>query len=478
MLLKTLISLMAIWGSQIVIVLANIVTQAILARSFSPNDYGEFVSALSIISIFSTLAAFGISQYWLKIFGREGLVAFRWMKYSRYLILFSITSSTLLCLIFIVVTGNDQSIQYTIILLPLIIHTAFYSLLTAIFQLSRQYIKMSVFQTFLPLSKLMVAVLVISYLSKDLIVISAGYSIAGLFLTVISTRYYVKFIKRKIPLLEYENMAYSYPKETQGFLTFLKEIGPYGFLGFVYLIYYQIDVFMINTLDSSRNAAYYSIAISMLSAIYVFPTAIYQRYFGPQIHKWIYHDEKKVQAFYNIGNEAMIYLSAFIVLGIGLFGEILVLGIFGREYSFSYEILIFLSLSIPFRLLGNNMGTIFNTGNFVNSKLLIQSLAALINILLNYILLITMGVYGAIIATIFTEFFVWFLFRKIYLKRENLSLPILLGNKKIFIFLLFSYTIFLFSENLNTIIFTILWFIIFFTLLKSFIKKYYMINQF
>jgi len=472
--LKNAISFIAIWGSQIIILIANLLTQAILTRSFFPADYGKFVSALSIVSIFATLASFGISQYWLKIFGREGLTAYRWMKYSRYLLLVSTILAIIGCLLFVSFTGNQEVFKYTLYLVPIIIYTAIYSLLTSIFQLSRQYIKMSIFQTFMPVLKLVTAFFIAYIFVEELKLIAMGYSVISLILILMSLKYYIKFINKKIPLLEYEKIEYKITKKSLNFRLFLKEVSPYGFLGFFYLIYYQIDVFMINTFNLSENAAYYSVAISILSAIYVFPTAIYQRFFGPQIHKWVYHDVKKVMAFHKIGNDVMILLSAFIIFGIGIFGEMIIVWIFGENYKFSYEILILLTFSIPFRLLGNNMGTIFNTGNYVNSKLIIQGTAAVFNVMLNFVLLKTIGLYGAITATIFTELYVWWSFKIVYSKKQKLSLRLSRRSIVPILFLLLTYLIFLVPEGWNLMLFITGWIFIFIILVRKFIKRYYL----
>ena len=61
---------------------STFVIYIILARELGVDNFGLFGSALSTVIIFILLAGFGISQFWLKIFGQEGWNAIRWIKPS------------------------------------------------------------------------------------------------------------------------------------------------------------------------------------------------------------------------------------------------------------------------------------------------------------------------------------------------------------------------------------------------------------
>jgi O-antigen/teichoic acid export membrane protein len=91
-------------------------TQVLLARELGPAKFGLFTSSLATITMVAPLAGFGLSQYWLQVYGVEGWAANRWLLPS----LRFITASTLLTLSIIVVwslTGAPADARDTLLLL-------------------------------------------------------------------------------------------------------------------------------------------------------------------------------------------------------------------------------------------------------------------------------------------------------------------------------------------------------------------------
>ena len=68
-------------------------TQVLLARSLPKADFGAFMAVISLATLAGPLAIFGVAEFWLQRFGREGQRAFRWVRPSIALVV--VTSGVL-----------------------------------------------------------------------------------------------------------------------------------------------------------------------------------------------------------------------------------------------------------------------------------------------------------------------------------------------------------------------------------------------
>ena len=77
---------------------------------------------------------------------------------------------------------------------------------------------------------------------------------------------------------------------------------------------------------------------------------------------------------------------------------------FGDGFSNSIDILIWLSLCIPLRFLSSSVGGCLVTKNNMGRKVVYQGGVAIVNLVLNFLLIPTYYAYGAVISTVFSEF--------------------------------------------------------------------------
>src|SRR5699024_9765507 len=84
--------------SQGILSILNLIIQVILARVFSPLDYGTFTTLLTSITLLATINGFGINGYWLRLFSVYGNKALDSVKYVKKIL---IISSVLTILIWI-----------------------------------------------------------------------------------------------------------------------------------------------------------------------------------------------------------------------------------------------------------------------------------------------------------------------------------------------------------------------------------------
>ena len=185
-------------------------------------------------------------------------------------------------------------------------------------------------------------------------------------------------------------------------LALLLDSWPLMFAYMSYLIYAKIDRIMIKEMLDEHNVGIYSAAyilyeaplfISLMIAKSVYPILVQ------------YYQDNKIKFFqlYSTLSSYMTLLSYLIVLFIFIFHEILIQITFGESFEESSMILMLLSFGmIP-------MFNAFLRSSYItisgNQKIILYTtlFSAMLNIVLNLLLIKAYGVIGAVYATVFTQ---------------------------------------------------------------------------
>lgn len=185
-------------------------------------------------------------------------------------------------------------------------------------------------------------------------------------------------------------------------LALLLDSWPLMFAYMSYLIYAKIDRIMIKEMLDEHNVGIYSAAyilyeaplfISLMIAKSVYPILVQ------------YYQDNKIKFFqlYSTLSSYLTLLSYLIVLFIFIFHEILIQITFGESFEESSKILMLLSFGmIP-------MFNAFLRSSYItisgNQKIILYTslFSAMLNIVLNLLLIKAYGVIGAVYATVFTQ---------------------------------------------------------------------------
>ena len=86
----------------------------------------------------------------------------------------------------------------------------------------------------------------------------------------------------------------------------------YGVFAVLYPIFFQISTVLMKYLVDAE-AGLYGIALAVMTAMYLIPATIYQKYLLSKLHRWAAHDKPKFWMVYRKGNIGMLALG--IVVG-------------------------------------------------------------------------------------------------------------------------------------------------------------------
>lgn len=130
-------------------------TQVIIARNLGPEQYGDFSSALTLVSLLVPLAGFGVSQWWLKQFGKEGNFAQRFIPVSMRFACFTTVLATMFVVIWALVGPHSNTYRNILYIISLYIAgQSVVELVSSRLQLEEAYFKLTFWQALPHFSRL------------------------------------------------------------------------------------------------------------------------------------------------------------------------------------------------------------------------------------------------------------------------------------------------------------------------------------
>lgn len=405
MLKNSLKPISALWIGSLLSAGLAFLTQVILARTLGAKGFGNYSSALATISILVPFAGFGISQYWLKVFGQEGWEATRWLKSSFHFILAS-TIATIACAIIWAQFGphSNETKSLLIILSLYILGQITTELTSSKLQLEERHLTLAIWQLSPHALRLFLVAAIATTATDHLTAISAAWMYSGVSLVTlaIGAALLFRMFSGKLDLKGHEKLSTPTLATPSLFETAIKS-WPFGLAGIFYLIFFQSSIVIINYLSGPEPAGLYNTAFIIMSAIYLFPSVIYQKFMIPKLHRWAKNDISRLEETYKIGGKYMIITGLAAMLLVWLAAPLTIEVLFGHEYKEAIPLILILSLSIPIRFLATSTGSMLVTQELMRKKVKYMGATALANIALNLILIPHAGSTGAAISTVICE---------------------------------------------------------------------------
>lgn len=388
-------------------------TQVLLARELTPDGYGVFAAALATITLLAPLAGFGIQGFWLKVFGAEGWRATRWLPGSFRFVALS-TTVTLMLLIAWAAWGphDTPTAELLLWLLPLIAAYMFMELVSGKLLLEERFTSLAFWQMFPHVARLVLvlSLLLIMVNRPSLNFIATTYALVALSVIVAGCIYLRSMLGGRFNLKGHPDLAESERSEltaevvTISMLNVASNTWPFGLATIFHLIYFQSDIILLKYLAGNADAGIYNVAFTVMAAVYLLPSVIYQKVLLPKIHRWANHDRERFYQVYRQGNIAMLVLGggAMVAIWASAFWAIPLL--FGQQYKEAVILLNVLALCAPIMFVASSVGATLVTQEHMVNKVKYMGVVAFFNIGLNVLFIPIFGAIGAAVATVLSNF--------------------------------------------------------------------------
>jgi polysaccharide transporter, PST family len=181
--------------------------------------------------------------------------------------------------------------------------------------------------------------------------------------------------------------------------SLLKDCWPLIFGGLMLMIYNRIDQVMIGQMLGTRSVGLYSVAVKLAEFWYVFPTLILNSVLPSLVEAKKSSEEfyyRRLQKVFDI----MAVISFAFVLPLFFFSNPIISGLYGSQYAEAGGILAIYVLSGIFVFIGHVREYWVTVDNVTRFSLYSTTLGAIVNILLNFLLIPRFGGIGAAYATL------------------------------------------------------------------------------
>lgn len=200
-----------------------------------------------------------------------------------------------------------------------------------------------------------------------------------------------KFAKPKVEI------DFSFWKET------LKQAWPFGLAGVFSGIYFWIDSVMLSFMQGDEVVGWYNAAYRLVFVLTVIPGVYFTSAF-PAMSNYYVTSKESLKLIYEKSIKYMIILAVPIALGTSLLADKAIMLIFDPGYSNSIIALQILVWAVAFVFISSGFARLFESSNKQIIVTIVAGACALLNVVLNLILIPKYSYIGASIATVMTEF--------------------------------------------------------------------------
>lgn len=403
---KKIIAINTLWQilGRIVTTGASFVITIVLARSYPIALFGTFVTITTLVSFCSVLTDFGINATYLKHDEHyQQFRSFLWFRIILSLALFFALSG-------VGVFGILMKTPVFGITPPLLLGMAIFSLtlvtqsvLTtygALFQGTSQYHKQS--EAFFAGSLiLLLSVIPLAFFHLPLIFVFLAYVLSGGVSVGVTM-----FLSHHFPLPYQLDWKFVKPLLQKGL--------PLGFLLIFNLLYFRIDTLLLSAMKGTTAVGIYGYAYKYFDFTLTVPL-----FLSNSLYPFLLRNQKNLRK--GSLNEREFFL---IFLGIGILGAVSgilvapLIAFISPQYQSSVLVLRILLSSLPFFFLTSYLQWILIARNKESSLIYIYVSAAVVNILLNLLLIPKYSYLAAGLTTSICEAIVFFLLLRLYFTKN------------------------------------------------------------
>lgn len=400
-------------------VLSKVITAVVaiaVARYLGPDTFGEYGIALAFVSTFILFADFGLSNYMVQEGSRDESVLPLFLGNTLLFKMITLLVIYALMLVLMHPAGYNRSIQSMIIIFGLASGlNALDSTVYNYFQAKQQMYLAAIYQ-FLSTFLIGALTFVVVIMKGNVVMITVSQLVSTILISLMLYAHLRRHIRLEFDLRRLVQM--------------LRQGLPYGVAIIFLYVYFQIDMLMLSLMRSPFEVGIYKAAYSLIAVLLFIPgiltSVLYPILFQLGVDSKEEHQQTiekifKVLSAVGIPGSVLLFVLA----------NPLITWLYKNGYPQSIPILMLLSWFFALECLSFSLGDVLTTTNRQWTRAKIQGGAALINIAINLYAIPHYGIYGASVATLITELYVFVMFygivrRQVYKIQIWRQLPVVL----------------------------------------------------
>lgn len=380
--------------------------QVLFARALGPDGYGLLASSLATVTMVAPLAGFGLSQFRLRAYGREGWDADRWLGPALRFSLFTTVSAILAVVAWALFGGPvDAGTRPVLLWLsPMIVALFAVDLVGSKLRLEERHRALAGWQLLMPAGRLSVAVAAAAAGSMSARDAAFGHALVAVGVAAVAVPQLAAMQRGGMALKGHgPRRPASGAGRAPGMRQLWSQAWPYGLAAALYPVFFQVGTVLTKYLGGNAEAGRYGVAMAVMTAIYLFPATVYQKFLLSRLHRWAAHDKAKFWRVHRLGNVAMAVAGLAAGLALAALAPWLVPLAFGEAYRGVAAILAILAACVPIRFLSTAVGSALLTGHQMRYRVRAMLAATVVAVAMGVLLIPRYAEHGAAWAAVVAE---------------------------------------------------------------------------
>ncbi|ASJ15234.1 flippase [Thermococcus radiotolerans] len=182
----------------------------------------------------------------------------------------------------------------------------------------------------------------------------------------------------------------------------LKKSYPFWLIGLFTLIYYRTDMVMLSLLKGDYETGIYRAAYTLIEVSLFIPSIVVSTTMPSMARLWK-EDRETLRVLFKKSFQILSLMGIGGTTGYYVFSKMGIIIVFGKTFLPSIPILRILAFALPFMFLNSLLGSYMNAIGRELTFTKITGFTAVLNIALNYLLIIQYGAIGAAMATVVSQ---------------------------------------------------------------------------
>lgn len=401
---------LSLWSAQIVVELLRFLLTIFIARFLGDVIFGKYSFSLAFSAFFVIFSNLGYNTLLIREVAKDKSRARKYL--SSVLGLRSFLSVLVFGLIVIIINFADY---------PYDTKTAVYLFGIYFILVSLSDVYKVTFRAFEVMEFEAIATIVANFIrvSLSILVLYLGYGLIEVALIFVFSEIIDFFISF---LICDKKVIKSRPKlDFKFFKDTLRIVLPLSMLPIFSLIYVRADTIMLSVFEGDAVVGWYNAAYNLVLGFkpvaHLFMTAVF-----PLMSSYYVSSKKSFRNLYEKSFKYLFIIGLPSAVGITLIADKLILFFYGEQYSSSVIALEILSWDILLLFLSMCLSFVLISMNKQSIMAVVAGLSALINVILNLLLIPSFSYVGAAVATISSELFLFVLYLFI-VSRNNYLIP-------------------------------------------------------
>lgn len=363
----------------------NFLVQIYIARNSSSEFFGIFSTYNSILLMSLPLLSMGVGHFFIKKYSENFIVDRKIDINSFILILISSVLGVILLNIFLNIYYPNVN-KIIIFFLSLgVLGYAYHELIQSYFIGIQAKKSLIIWQPYLHIIRLLSIFFVIFYFKKLDFNGLAFFSIIFSFLICVT----IFLLKEKLFDLKNSHISKII------IINNLKESFLFALVGFLYILYSQVNILYVGKYLSSELAGFFNIGHTFVLLSLIIPNTIYYKFLLPKLHYFAKNDVAKLKKIYKIGSILSLIGGISVALFLYVFSDIIISLVYGDKFLVASYIFKKIILSIPLFYLSIHLGVFSYLGDAQKYKVLVLIIVTLFSLIFNYFMVLKFGIHGS-----------------------------------------------------------------------------------